>query len=90
MSEPLQAVADEHALDRPIGCRFGVACMAVSPWTAGGWGSCQKFAARWVLQFLERLTGVQEPSISRRCRKTFGDLTSVVCHDRISRPPVRG
>jgi hypothetical protein len=33
-------------------------------------------------------TGVQESSISRRCRKTFGDLTSVPCHDRISRPPV--
>jgi phospholipase C len=62
--------------------------MAVSPWTAGGWVSRQKFTAWWVLQFLERLTGVQEPSISLRCRKTFGDLTSVVCHDGISRPPV--
>ncbi|TDW75951.1 hypothetical protein EV653_1092 [Kribbella pratensis] len=65
-----------------------MACMAVSPWTAGGWVSSQKFTARWVLRFLERLTGVQEPSISQRCRKTFDDLTSVVCHDCISRPPV--
>jgi phospholipase C len=78
---------DEYALDLPIGGGFRVPCIVVSPWTAGGWVSSQKFDHTSVLQFLEKLTGVQEPNITQWRRKTFGDLTSVFRHDHISKPP---
>lgn len=48
----------------------------VSPWTVGGWAAGQAFDHTSVLQFLERLTGVEEPNISQWRRRTFGDLTS--------------
>jgi phospholipase C len=54
----------------------------------GGWRSSQKFDHTPVLQFLQRLTGVGEPNISKRRRRTFGDLTSVFRHVHMSKPPV--
>lgn len=63
-------------------------CIIVSPWTAGGWVSSQKFDQTSVLQFLERITKVKEPNITAWRQQTFGDLTSVFRHDKPAHPPV--
>jgi phospholipase C len=60
----------------PIGSGFRVPCILVSPWTAGGWVSSERFDHTSVLQFLEVFTGVREPNISDWRRRTFGNLTS--------------
>jgi phospholipase C len=60
----------------PIGGGFRVPCILVSPWTAGGWVSSERFDHTSVLQFLEAFTGVREPNISDWRRRTFGNLTS--------------
>ncbi|MEJ5978942.1 alkaline phosphatase family protein [Novosphingobium sp. PS1R-30] len=60
----------------PIGAGFRVPCIIVSPWTRGGWVCSQPFDHTSILQFLERVTGVQEPNISPWRRRTFGDLTA--------------
>lgn len=61
----------------PLGARYRVGCVIVSPWTAGGWVCSEPFDHTSNLQFLERITGVRSPNISRWRRRTFGDLTSV-------------
>ena len=68
----------------PIGAGFRVPCIIVSPWTAGGWVSSERFDHTSVLQFLEAFTGVREPNIS-----AFGDLTSAFrFRDTQLQPPV--
>jgi phospholipase C len=66
---------DEYVDGRPIGAGFRVPCIVVSPWSVGGYVCSQKFDHTSVLQFLEKITGVQEPNISAWRRRTFGDLT---------------
>ncbi|MFE9068367.1 alkaline phosphatase family protein [Streptomyces violaceusniger] len=73
---PKQGTVDEFVGGLPIGGGFRVPCLIVSPWTVGGWAAGQAFDHTSVLQFLERLTGVEEPNISQWRRRTFGDLTS--------------
>jgi phospholipase C len=61
----------------------------VSPWTAGGWVSSERFDHTSVLQFLEAFTGVREPNISDWRRRSFGDLTSAFrFRDTPLKPPV--
>jgi phospholipase C len=62
----------------PIGGGVRVPCFIVSPWTVGGYVASEQFDHTSVLQFLERLTGVQETNISAWRRETFGDLTSAL------------
>ncbi len=73
----------------PIGGGFRVPCIIVSPFTAGGWVSSERFDHTSVLQFLETFTGVREPNISEWRRRTFGDLTSAFrFRGAASKPPV--
>jgi phospholipase C len=72
---PPAGTPDEFALGFPVGGGFRVPCIVVSPWSAGGYVCSQNFDHTSILQFLEKLTGVQEPNISAWRRKTFGDLT---------------
>lgn len=60
----------------PIGGGFRVPCIIVSPWTAGGWVCSQPFDHTSVLQFVEKITGVNETNISAWRRQTFGDMTA--------------
>jgi len=62
----------------PIGGGVRVPCFIVSPWTVGGYVATEQFDHTSVLQFLETLTGVQEPNITAWRRQTFGDLTSAL------------
>ena len=71
----------------PIGAGFRVPCIIVSPWTAGGWVSSERFDHTSVLQFLEAFTGVREPNISDWRRRTFGDLTSAFRFRETDRKP---
>jgi phospholipase C len=73
----------------PIGAGFRVPCIIVSPWTAGGWVSSERFDHTSVLQFLAAFTGVREPNISDWRRRAFGDLTSAFrFRDTQLKPPV--
>ena len=74
---PPKGTPGEFVGGLPIGGGFRVPCIVVSPWTAGGWVSSQRFDHTSTLQFLEKFTGVREPNISDWRRKTFGDMTSV-------------
>jgi len=67
----------------PVGLGFRVPCLIVSPWTVGGWVASETFDHTSHLRFLELVTGVREPNISRWRRRTVGDLTSAL---RFTRP----
>ncbi|MGH7883582.1 MAG: alkaline phosphatase family protein, partial [Candidatus Dormibacteraceae bacterium] len=71
----------------PIGGGFRVPCIIVSPWTVGGWVATEPFDHTSVLQFLEKVTGVEEPNISDWRRQTFGDLTSAFRFTSSQAPP---
>jgi phospholipase C len=62
----------------PIGAGVRVPCFLVSPWSVGGYVASEQFDHTSTLQFLERLTGIQEPNITAWRRETFGDLTSAL------------
>ena len=62
----------------PIGGGVRVPCFVVSPWSVGGYVATEQFDHTSVLQFLEKLTGVQETNITDWRRQTFGDLTSAL------------
>jgi phospholipase C len=81
---PPEGTPGEFVKGLPIGGGFRVPCIIISPWTAGGWVCSQPLDHTSVLQFLEKLTGVQEPNITDWRRQTFGDLTSAF---RFDAPP---
>ena len=86
---PPQGAPHEFVGGLPIGGGFRVPCIIVSPFTAGGWVSSERFDHTSVLQFLETFTGVREPNISQWRRRTFGDLTSAFrFRGAGSKPPV--
>jgi phospholipase C len=63
----------------PIGGGVRVPAFIVSPWTVGGYVASEQFDHTSVIQFLEKVTGVPEPSnITNWRRQTFGDLTSAL------------
>jgi phospholipase C len=73
---PPHGTPKEFVNGTPIGAGFRVPCIIVSPWTAGGWVCSEQFDHTSVLQFLEKVTGVEEPNITKWRRQTFGDLTA--------------
>lgn len=70
----------------PIGGGIRVPCFIISPWTVGGWVAGETFDHTSVLQFLEKVTGVDEPNITAWRRQTFGDLTSAFGFSPAARP----
>ena len=84
---PPRGTPGEFVHGLPIGAGFRVPCIIVSPWTAGGWVSSERFDHTSVLQFLERFTGVREPNITDWRRHTFGDLTSALRFDQHPHTP---
>jgi phospholipase C len=78
---PPSGTPSEFVDGLPIGGGFRVPCIIVSPWTAGGWVCSEPFDHTSVLQFLEKLTGVEEPNITPWRRQTFGNLTSAFRFD---------
>ena len=63
----------------PIGGGVRVPAFIVSPWTVGGYVASEQFDHTSVIQFLEKVTGVPEPTnITKWRRQTFGDLTSAL------------
>jgi phospholipase C len=85
---PPAGTADEFVDGLPIGAGFRVPCLVISPWSAGGYVCSQKFDHTSVLQFLERITGVQEPHVTPWRRKNFGDLTRTLRFGRGAPAPV--
>jgi phospholipase C len=75
---PPAGTADEFVDGLPIGGGVRVPAFIVSPWTVGGYVASDNFDHTSVLQFLEVLTGVQEPNITDWRRATFGNLTSAL------------
>ena len=73
---PPAGTPDEFANGLPIGLGVRVPMVLVSPWSRGGYVCSQVFDHTSILQFLERVTGVQEPNISAWRRQICGDLTS--------------
>jgi phospholipase C len=53
-----------------------VPSIIVSPWTVGGWVSSEVADHTSQLRFLEAVTGVKEPNISKWRRSHLGDMTS--------------
>ncbi len=75
---PPAGTAAEFVDGLPIGGGVRVPCFVVSPWSVGGYVATEQFDHTSVLQFLELLTGVQEPNITAWRRQAFGDLTSAL------------
>ncbi|WP_329498891.1 phosphocholine-specific phospholipase C [Kitasatospora herbaricolor] len=76
---PEAGTPEEFTQGRAIGLGNRVPLWVASPWTRGGHVNSQVFDHTSVLQFLEKVTGVQEPNISAWRRAVCGDLTS--CFD---------
>ncbi|OKI12046.1 phosphocholine-specific phospholipase C [Streptomyces sp. CB03911] len=76
---PEAGTPEEFTQGRAIGLGNRVPLWVASPWTRGGYVNSQIFDHTSVLQFLEKVTGVQEPNISAWRRAVCGDLTS--CFD---------
>ncbi|KIF75996.1 phospholipase C [Streptomyces sp. 150FB] len=69
----------------PVGLGFRVPSIIVSPWTVGGWVSSEVSDHTSQLRFLEAVTGVKEPNISKWRRNNTGDLTSAFRFNDASR-----
>ena len=82
---PPTGTPNEFINGLPIGLGPRVPMTVVSPWSTGGWTSSQVYDHTSVLQFLERVTGVEEPNISAWRRSICGDLTQ--CFDFTSFNP---
>lgn len=67
---------DEWWDGKPMGLGFRVPLTIVSPWTVGGRVCSEVFDHTSVVRFLERVTGVRCPTISRWRRRVCGDLVS--------------
>jgi phospholipase C len=77
---------EEYAGRFVVGLGARVPATIVSPWSRGGWVNSQVFDHTSIIRFLERCSGVEEPSISAYRRAICGDLTS--CFDFASAPAV--
>ena len=73
---PPRGEPDEWWDDKPMGLGFRVPMTIVSPWTVGGHVCSEVFDHTSVVRFLERVTGVRCPTISRWRRRVCGDLVS--------------
>ncbi|HEX3489545.1 MAG TPA: alkaline phosphatase family protein [Streptosporangiaceae bacterium] len=72
----------------PIGLGFRVPMIVVSPLSAGGYRSSQVYDHGSMIQFMERVFGVEEPNISDWRRETCGDLTGSLYLKRKGKPRV--
>jgi len=61
----------------PIGLGTRVPCLAISPWSKGGYVNSQVFDHTSVIQFIEKRFGVYERNLTPWRRAVCGDLTSV-------------
>ncbi|WP_132992830.1 alkaline phosphatase family protein [Gordonia zhaorongruii] len=75
---PPEGEPDEWWDGKPMGLGFRVPTTIVSPWTVGGRVSSEVFDHTSVIRFLERVTGVRCPNISRWRRRVCGDLVSTL------------
>ena len=66
---------DEYWDGSPTGLGIRVPLLVVSPWSVGGYVCSEVFDHTSQVRFLERVTGVEEPNISRWRRTVCGDLT---------------
>jgi phospholipase C len=87
---PPSGTPDEFVNGLPIGGGVRVPAFVVSPWSVGGFVATEQFDHTSVLQFLEKVTGIQESNISAWRREAFGDMTSALGFSggrRSSSPP---
>ena len=75
---PPAGYADEYDGDRPVGFGARVPMIVVSPWSVGGWVNSEVFDHTALIQFLERVTGVECDQITQWRRRASGDLTSTL------------
>jgi len=75
---PAPGTPDEFIGGLPIGLGPRVPMFVISPWSRGGHVCSEVFDHTSVIRFLEILTGVVEPNISRWRRAVCGDLTSAL------------
>ena len=73
---PPAGTENEFIGDMPIGLGPRVPMLVVSPWSRGGNVCSQVFDHTSVIRFIEALTGVVEPNISKWRRRVCGDLMS--------------
>ncbi|MCF8571877.1 twin-arginine translocation signal domain-containing protein [Gordonia sp. HY002] len=73
---PPEGEPDEWWDGKPMGLGFRVPMTIISPWTVGGRVSSDVFDHTSVVRFLERVTGVDCPNISKWRRRVCGDLVS--------------
>ncbi len=79
--------SDDWYDGRPIGLGPRVPMTVVSPWTVGGHVTSEISDHTSVVQFLEKVTGVEEPNISAWRRAVCGDLTSAFDFETKGTPP---
>lgn len=84
---PLTGNGDDWYNIRPIGLGPRVPMTIVSPWTIGGHVNSEVSDHTSVIQFLEKITGVDEPNFSQWRRAVCGDLTSAFDFDNAGSPP---
>lgn len=75
---PPAGTPGEFVNGQPIGGGVRVPCTVVSPWSHGGHVADEPFDHTSILQFLEQITGVEEPNITTWRRRTFGNLTATL------------
>ncbi len=73
---PPRGTPGEFVAGLPVGLGPRVPMLVVSPWSTGGYVCSQVFDHTSVIRFMEMLTGVREPNISRWRRSVCGDLMS--------------
>lgn len=86
---PPRSYSDDWYDGHPMGPGPRTPLTVVSPWSVGGRINSEVFDITSTLMFLEKVTGVKEPNISRFRRDVVGDLMSTLDFDRgASRPGI--
>jgi len=73
---PGPGTKDEFVNGLPIGLGFRVPCLAISPFSRGGYVCSQTFDHTSVLRLIEARFGVEVANLSKWRRDTCGDLTA--------------
>ncbi len=81
---PPAGYADEYDGDRPVGFGARVPMIVVSPWSVGGWVNSEVFDHTALIQFLERVTGVECDQITQWRRRASGVSRRVAQSRRVS------
>jgi phospholipase C len=72
---PPPGTPGEYVGGLPIGLGFRVPCLAISPWSRGGYVCSETFDHTSTLRLLETRFGVEVPNLSKWRRAVTGDLT---------------